>query len=78
MEKSKITKAVLGRLPRYLALLEDIFAQDIPFISATKIAKELSLGEVQVRKDLSVVCGKGKPKLGYRTGDLIRSIDSCL
>ena len=55
MEKSKITKAVLGRLPRYLALLEDIFAQDIPFISATKIAKQLSLGEVQVRKDLSVV-----------------------
>ena len=78
MEKSKITKAVLGRLPQYLAFLKDVSAQDIPFISSTKIAKELSLGEVQVRKDLSVVCGKGKPKLGYRTGDLIKSIESCL
>lgn len=78
MEKSKITKAVLGRLPQYLAFLEDISAQDITFISSTRIAKELSLGEVQVRKDLSVVCGKGKPKLGYRTADLIKSIESCL
>ena len=78
MEKSKITKAVLGRLPQYLSFLESISDQNIPFISATKIAKELSLGEVLVRKDLSVVCGKGKPKLGYRTPDLIRSIEACL
>lgn len=78
MEKSKITKAVLGRLPQYLSFLESIRDQNIPFISATKIAKELSLGEVLVRKDLSVVCGKGKPKLGYRTSDLIKSIEVCL
>lgn len=78
MEKSKITKAALGRLPQYLTYLEDVFEQEIPFISATKIAKELSLGEVQVRKDLGAVCGKGKPKRGYRTVDLIKSIEACL
>ncbi len=78
MEKNKITKALLGRLPQYLTFLENISRQNTPFISATKIAKELSLGEVQVRKDLSAVCGKGKPKLGYRTSDLIKSIESCL
>lgn len=78
MEKSKITKALLGRLPQYLTFLEGMDSQEVPFISATKIAKELSLGEVQVRKDLSIVCGKGKPKLGYRTADLMKSIESCL
>ncbi len=78
MEKSKLTKAVLGRLPQYLSFLDGISVKGTPYISATKIAKELSLGEVQVRKDLSVICGKGKPKLGYRTDDLKSSIESCL
>ena len=78
MIKSRITKATLGRLPRYHEYLRKIFEEDVQMISATKIAKELSLGEVQVRKDLSVVCGKGKPKLGYRTFDLMKSIESCL
>ena len=78
MIKSRITKATLGRLPRYHEYLRKIFEEDVQMISATKIAKELSLGEVQVRKDLSVVCGKGKPKLGYRTYDLMKSIESCL
>ena len=78
VEKSKITKAMLGRLPQYLSLLKALSEKDSPFISATRIAGELSLGEVQVRKDLSIVCGKGKPKRGYRISDLISSIETCL
>ena len=78
MEKNKITKAVLGRLPRYLTFLKGFSEGEEQYISATRIAKELSLGEVQVRKDLGVVCGKGKPKLGYRIPELIKSIEVCL
>ncbi len=78
MEKSKITKAVLGRLPRYLTFLKGLSEGEEQYISATRIAKELSLGEVQVRKDLAVVCGKGKPKLGYRIHELVKSIEACL
>ena len=78
MEKGKLTRKALGRMPQYLTLLQKLSEQNVPYISATKIAKELSLGEVQVRKDLSAVCGKGKPKLGYRTEDLLNSIENCL
>lgn len=78
MEKSRISKAILGRLPQYLSYLQEIAGQNVTNISATRIAKELQLGEVQVRKDLNIVCGKGKPKLGYRTADLIESIETCL
>lgn len=78
MEKNKITKAVLGRLPRYLTFLERLDAGEEQYVSATTVARELSLGEVQVRKDLGVVCGKGKPKLGYRIPELIKSIETCL
>ena len=75
MEKSGITKATLGRLPHYLQFLRELSVDDVPYISATVIAKKLSLGEVQVRKDLSAVSGAGKPKVGYKTADLIKSIE---
>ncbi len=78
MEKSSITKATLGRLPHYLQLLRELSVDDVPYISATVIAKKLSLGEVQVRKDLSAVSGEGKPKVGYKTADLIKCIESHL
>lgn len=47
-------------------------------VSATTIAKALGLGEVQVRKDLNLVCGEGKPKIGYLTDNLISSIEKFL
>ncbi len=75
MEKSGISKATLGRLPHYLQLLRELSVDDVPYISSTVIAKKLSLGEVQVRKDLNAVSGAGKPKVGYKTVDLIKSIE---
>jgi len=75
VEKAEMTKATLGRLPHYLQFLRELSADDVPYISATVIAKKLSLGEVLVRKDLSIVSGAGKPKVGYKTVDLIKSIE---
>ena len=78
MEKSGVTKATLGRLPHYLQFLRELSVDDVPYISATVIAKKLSLGEVQVRKDLNAVSGAGKPKIGYKTADLIKTIECYL
>ena len=78
MDKTGISKATLGRLPHYLQLLRELSDDNVPSISATVIAKKLSLGEVQVRKDLSAVSGAGKPKVGYKTVDLIKSIEAYL
>jgi redox-sensing transcriptional repressor len=47
-------------------------------ISATAIARGLSLGDVQVRKDLATVSGAGKPKIGYELEKLIRDLESHL
>ena len=60
--------------PEYLRSLPEIRRT----ISATAIAKALSLGDVQVRKDLASVCGAGKPKIGYETDKLITDIESHL
>ena len=78
MEKSSVSKATLGRLPRYLDFLRELPPNKVPYISATTIAKELCLGEVLVRKDLASVSGAGKPKLGYITNELINQIEEAL
>lgn len=77
MNGYSIPKATLGRLPQYLEYLRNL-PEIRRTISATAIAKALSLGDVQVRKDLAVVSGAGKPKIGYETDQLITDIESHL
>ena len=77
MNGYSIPKATLGRLPQYLEYLRNL-PEIRRTISATAIAKALSLGEVQVRKDLATVSGAGKPKVGYETDKLITDLESHL
>lgn len=77
MVNPKISRATLGRAPAYLKFLRGI-EDSTANISATTIAKELELGEVQVRKDLRALCGSGKPKTGYRVDELTASLAACL
>ena len=77
MSDHSISKATLGRLPEYLRLLK-LIEKEHKTISATVIAKYLGFGEVQVRKDLGAVSGKGKPKIGYVTSELIERLEYCL
>ena len=77
MNGYSIPKATLGRLPQYLAYLRSL-PEIRSTISATAIAKALSLGDVQVRKDLAAVSGAGKPRIGYETDQLITDIESHL
>lgn len=78
MEKTSVSKAALGRFPEYLKVLRELPPETVPHISATAIAQKLSLGEVQVRKDLAAVSGAGKPKLGYVTAELIERLEEIL
>ncbi len=77
MKEADVSRATLGRIPTYLKYLKALPPQTHN-ISATTISKELGLGEVQVRKDLGVICGSGKPKIGYLTSELVASLESFL
>lgn len=70
-----IPKATLGRLPGYLQYLKGLPCVQGATISAPAIAKGLSLGEVQVRKDLAAISGAGKPKIGYDRDKLIQDLE---
>lgn len=78
MQHKELSKAVLKRLPSYLSYLKSLPEDGSPYISATTIANELNMGEVQVRKDLAVVSKAGKPKIGYPRADLIENISRYL
>ena len=78
MEQKKISKAVLKRLPGYLAYLKSMPDNCPANISATAIANALNMGEVQVRKDLSAVSGGGRPKVGYLRASLIDDLEQFL
>lgn len=74
MEHREISKASLGRIPLYLKYLKKLPPETLT-VSATTVAKDLGLGDVQVRKDLAAMCGNGKPKIGYIKNNLICSLE---
>ena len=78
MEKKKISKSVLKRLPGYLSYLKSIPDGGSAYISATALANALGMGEVQVRKDLAMVSDGGRPKIGYLREALIDDIEQFL
>ena len=78
MEKKKVSKSVLRRLPGYLGYLKSMPQDGPPHISATALANALGMGEVQVRKDLAMVSDGGRPKIGYLREALIEDIEQFL
>lgn len=76
MNQKLISKAALGRLPIYLNYLKS--AVTTKTVSAALIAHGLGIGEVTVRKDLNLVSGEGRPRIGYLTENLIASMEQAL
>ncbi|MCD7774901.1 MAG: redox-sensing transcriptional repressor Rex [Clostridiales bacterium] len=72
-----ISQTVIRRLPSYLHYLRQLPDETVN-VSATAIAGALGLGDVQVRKDLALICGGGKPKIGYDRLSLINSLETRL
>ncbi len=78
MCEKKIPKSVKARLPIYLHYLKAILQEGKTTISSAAIAEALGLGEVQVRKDLALVSGAGKPKIGYYVDELTEHVENAL
>ena len=78
MSKYVISFAMMNRLPLYLDYLLNLESKGVQNVSATTIAKDMGLGEVLVRKELGVISGKGKPRVGYKTSSLIKDFDNFL
>ena len=69
-----IPKYIIERVPTYLTYLDKLVKENILNTSSRMISNDLNLGEVQVRKDLNIISGKGKPKIGYNVIELKEDI----
>ena len=69
---------ILRRLPQYLNYLKTLDPHTVTRISAPAIAEALNLNEVQVRKDLALVSGGGRPKIGFVLKQLIKDLEEFL
>ena len=79
MEKEKISKATLARMPLYLHFLQEENAKGGQYISSSVIAQNISVSSVLVRKDLAFVSSEpGRPKLGFGVSRLIVDIEKFL
>ena len=77
MKQKNVSLQTLRRLPVYLHYLRTVQDQCVN-ISATAIADKLGLNDVQVRKDLASVSGRGRPKTGYNTLELLQQLETYL
>ena len=75
MTAYSIPKATLGRIHLYIKYLKELSDDTCTTVSAPQIARGLSLGEVQVRKDLALISGRGKPRVGYEREKLINDLE---
>ena len=75
--RKTVSRATLGRVPVYLKYLKAL-PEGEKYISATKIAANLKLGDVLVRKDLQMISGEGKPKVGYEKNELMSKLGEYL
>ena len=75
--RKTVSRATLGRVPVYLRYLQAL-PENEKYVSATKIASHLKLGDVLVRKDLQMISGDGKPKVGYEKNDLMDKLGQYL
>ena len=74
-----LTVQAIQRLPYYLQYLKKLKKDGVDVVSATAIANELGLNDVQVRKDIAAVStSKGKPKVGFHVEELIHNIECYL
>ena len=78
MKNTPISLQLYNRLTKYLFYLENLKEEAPETISATTIAKELNLNDVQVRKDLASISDGGKPRVGYVTKELTADISHFL
>ncbi|MDF2803629.1 MAG: redox-sensing transcriptional repressor [Anaerocolumna sp.] len=69
----------LRRMPYYLHYLKQLKSEGVEIIASPTIASDLSLNEVQVRKDFAAIStSKGKPKTGFNIQDLIYNMELLL
>ncbi|OMF33820.1 redox-sensing transcriptional repressor Rex [Paenibacillus sp. FSL H8-0548] len=78
MKQTKISEAVVRRLPIYLQVLNEMHSREIQTISSQDLGVKLDLNPAQIRKDLAYFGEFGRKGVGYDVVYLIEKIRQIL
>ncbi len=78
MSKSKISLAVIRRLPRYYRFLGDLLDNDIHRISSSELSRRMNITASQIRQDLNNFGCFGLQGYGYNVPNLYKEIQKIL
>lgn len=78
MEEKSISKAVIGRLPRYYRYLGDLMENGVERISSNELSKKMNVTASQIRQDLNNFGGFGQQGYGYNVKYLHTEIGKIL
>jgi redox-sensing transcriptional repressor len=73
-----IPEQTLRRIPLYHQILAEMQARGEPYVSSRHLAQFFHIDDTQVRKDVSLIGYKGKPKSGYSILGLKKAIEEFL
>jgi len=78
MIKSLIPEQTLRRIPLYHQILSELEQKGEKYVSSACLANFFRIEDTQVRKDVSLINYKGKPKSGYSVSGLKKAIGDFL
>ncbi|MBN1685455.1 MAG: redox-sensing transcriptional repressor Rex [Spirochaetales bacterium] len=78
MEGSVINEPTLRRIPLYHQILTDLELRKEEYVSSKYLATFMRVDDAQVRKDVSIIGYRGKPKSGYSISGLRKAIGEYL
>ena len=78
MEEKRISKAVIGRLPRYYRYLGELIEEGVERISSNELSARMKVTASQIRQDLNNFGGFGQQGYGYNVKYLYAEIAKIL
>ena len=78
VERRKISRAVISRLPRYYRYLGDLLEIGVERISSNDLSKKMNVTASQIRQDLNNFGGFGQQGYGYNVEELRTEIGHIL
>lgn len=76
--KSRISAAVINRLPRYYRFLSDLLDNGVVKISSRELSEKMGFTASQIRQDLNCFGGFGQQGYGYNVEQLKNEISAIL
>ena len=77
-KEPSISEQTLRRIPLYHQILGDLEQRGEDYVSSKYLATFMQVDDTQVRKDVSVIGYRGKPKSGYEVTGLKKAIGAYL